>query len=352
MAEGTGSINLRVAILGTGLIGSSLGLRLRRDAAKTKIEIVGYDRYPDVAQRARKVGAIDATAHTPQQAVEGADLIILATPLLAIRKMLEEIAPVVGPDSVIIDTGSTKAEVLRWVDELLPAHEGFVGAHPMAGKTETGPDSADADLFEGARWVIVPTTRTSERATNAALWLAETVGAKSMFMDASEHDAYVAAISHMPMIAATAMFSMERGSDAWPELSLLAAGGFRDTTRLAGTDPAMAFDIAVTNREHTIHWLNRYIGALIDLRERIADPEQEEVLFRQLAEASFEYSAFINGKVGREEASDAQASAAAAFSFQDFLAGGWMREKLAEVTGDSERRLEEQGRQQRQRREV
>ena len=88
------------------------------------------------------------------------------------------------------------------------------------------------------------------------------------------------------MLAATAMFSMERASDAWPELSLLAAGGFRDTTRLAGTDPAMAFDIAVTNREHTIHWLNRYIGALIDLRERVAAPDQEEALFRQMAEAS------------------------------------------------------------------
>jgi prephenate dehydrogenase len=173
-----------------------------------------------------------------------------------------------------------------------------------------------------------------------------------MFMDASEHDAYVAAISHMPMLAASAMFSMERASDAWPELSMLAAGGFRDTTRLAGTDPEMAFDIAVTNREHTIHWLNRYIGALIDLRERVAAPHQEEALFRQIAEASFEYSAFINGKVGREEPTEV-AGGTSAFSFQDFLAGGWMKDKLAEVTGSDEKaRAEEFERRKRMRREV
>lgn len=342
---------MRVAILGTGLIGSSIGLRLRRDAGKSKVEVVGYDRYPDVAQAAKKVGAIDAIVHTPQHAVEGADLVILATPLLAIRKMMEEIAPVVSADCVITDTGSTKTEVLRWADELFPGHQGFVGGHPMAGKTITGPDAAEATLFDGARWIVVPNAQASERAINAVLWLAETLGAKSMFMDPSEHDAYVAAISHMPMLAATAMFSMERASDAWPELSLLAAGGFRDTTRLAGTDPAMAFDIAVTNREHTIHWLNRYIGALIDLRERVAAPDQEEALFRQMAEASFEYSAFINGKVGREEPTE-NAGAAAAFSFQDFLAGGWMKEKLSEVTGDGDSRAADLERQRRMRREV
>ena len=342
---------MRVAILGTGLIGSSIGLRLRRDAAKTHMEVVGYDRYQDVARAAQKVGAIDAVRHTPAHAVEAADIVILATPLLAIRKMMEEIAPVVGANTVIIDTGSTKTEVLRWAAELFPEHEGFVGGHPMAGKTETGPQAADGDLLEGARWVVVPSVRASERAINAALWLAETLGAKSMFMDASEHDAYVAAISHMPLLAATAMFSMERASDAWPELSVLAAGGFRDTTRLAATDPAMAFDIAVTNREHTVHWLNRYIGALVDLRERIMAPDQEEALFRQIAEASFEYTSFINGKVGREEPSE-NAGSTAAFSFQDFLAGGWMREKLSEVTQGADDRLAEIDRQKRQRRDV
>ncbi|MEI6135865.1 MAG: prephenate dehydrogenase/arogenate dehydrogenase family protein [Chloroflexota bacterium] len=344
-------LTLRVAILGTGLIGSSIGLRLRRaSTAKVPIDVVGYDRYEDVARQAQKVGAIDSLVYTSQEAVQGADLVILATPLLAIRKMMEEIAPVVSDDAIIIDTGSTKSEVLRWANELFPAHVGFVGGHPMAGKTQTGPQAADADLFEGARWIVVPTVRSSERAVQSVLWVVETLGAKSMFMDADEHDAYTAAISHMPMLAAGAMFDMERLSDAWPELSMLAAGGFRDTTRLTGTDPAMAFDITVTNRDHIVHWLNRYIGALIDLRELVQSEDQEEALFRQIAESSFEYTAFINGKVGRPEVG--VSLDAARISFQDFFTGEWVREKLAQVSEANERRAEEEAREGRSRRNV
>ena len=345
---------MRVAILGTGLIGASIGLRLKRNAAASKsqtVEVVGYDRYGDVTRTAQKIGAIDSIAHSPEQAVADADIVILATPLLAIRRMMEEIAPVVQPGTVITDVGSTKTEVMRWAAELFPGHGGFVGGHPMAGKTLTGPQAADADLFENARWIISPTVTASEQAVNVVTRMVESLGATPMIMDPAEHDAYVAAISHMPMLAATAMFSMERASDAWPELSLLATGGFRDTTRLAGTDPAMAFDIAVTNREHTIHWLNRFIGSLIDLRERLASPEHEEALFRQIAEASFEYSAFINGRVGREEPTSA-GDKAAAISFQDFLAGGWMKEKMADVTGRSEERDAELEREKRLRRDV
>ena len=342
---------MRVAILGTGLIGSSIGLRLRRTAAKPPIEVVGYDRYPDVARRAKTIGALDEVVYTPQHAVEGATLVILATPLLAIRKMLEEIAPVVSAETVITDTGSTKTEVLRWAEEQLPSHTGFVGGHPMAGKTQSGPAAADGDLFEGARWVVVPNLRTSEHAINAVLWLTEAVGAKSMFMDASEHDAYTAAISHMPMVAATAMFDMERASDAWPELSVLAAGGFRDITRLSSTDPSMAFDIAITNREHIVHWLNRYIGALIDMRERLRAPDQDEALFRMMAEAAHEYTAFVGGKVGRSEAGGTPVDTSG-MSFQEFVAGSWVSEKMAEVARLSEERLHENQRERRLRRNL
>ena len=343
---------MRVAILGTGLIGSSIGLRLRHISdPKAPLEVIGYDRFPDIARTAQKIGAVDAVALTPQQAVEGADLVVLATPLLAIRVMIEEIAPVVSPNAVIIDTGSTKASVLRWADELLPNHTGFVGGHPMAGKTQTGPQAADIDLFEGARWVIVPTVRTSEGAVNAAMGLVERLGATAMLMDAEEHDAYVAAISHMPMLAATAMFDMERLSDAWPELSVLAAGGFRDTTRLTGSDPSMAFDIAVTNREHIVHWLNRYIGALVDMRELLLENDGEEALFRRIAEASYEYTAFINGKVGREDPTTAKVDTTG-LSFSDLLTGGWVRDKMTDFTRATEERTMQNERDNRLRRNV
>lgn len=328
----------RVAILGTGLIGTSIALALR-ERGKSDVEVVGYDKYLDVARKAQQRGALHQVAHTPAEAIRGADLVILAVPPLAIEKLMEEIAPALGPDTVVTDTGSTKAEVLRWAAATLPHPEHFVGGHPMAGKTTFGPDAAEAGLFDGARYVVVPAVNSSERAVTTVVNLAETVGAKPMYMDAAEHDAYAAAISHMPMMAAVALFSMERASEAWPELSAMAAGGFRDMTRLSGTDPAMAFDIAVTNRQNISHWLERFASTLLDLRDRINDVDNEGDLYKLLAATEFEHTGFRNGIVGREEKVGANLSEVGAFSFSDFLAGGWVSEKLREVTKDSESRL-------------
>ena len=328
----------RVAILGTGLIGTSIALALR-ERGKADVELVGHDKYVDVARKAQQRGAFHHVANTAAEAVRGADLVILAAPLLAIQKLLEEIAPALGPDTVVTDTGSTKAEVLRWAAATLPYPEHFVGGHPMAGKTNFGPDAADAALFDGARYVVVPAVNSSERAVTTVMNLAETIGAKPMYMDAAEHDAYAAAISHMPMMAAVALFSMERASEAWPELSAMAAGGFKDMTRLSGTDPAMAFDIAVTNRENISHWLERFASTLLDLRDRINDVDNEGDLYKLLAATEFEQTGFRNGIVGREEKVGGNMDEVGAFSFSDFLAGGWVSEKLREVTKDSEARL-------------
>lgn len=328
----------RVAILGTGLIGTSIALGLR-ERGKSDVEIVGHDKYIDVARKAQQRGAFHRIADTSREAVQGADLVILAAPLLGIQKLMEEVGPALGPDTIVTDTGSTKAEVLRWAAELLPHSENFVGSHPMAGKTEFGPDAAEASLFDGARWIVVPAVNSTERAVDAILNLVDTVRAKPMFMDAAEHDAYAAAISHMPMMAAVALFSMERASEAWPELSAMAAGGFRDMTRLSGTDPAMAFDIAVTNRENISHWLERFASTLLNLRDRINDVDNEGDLYKLLAATEFEHTGFRNGVVGREEKVGADVRSVGVFSFSDFLAGGWVSEKLREVMNDSEDRL-------------
>ena len=341
---------MRLAILGTGLIGASIGQRLKRDGQPGAFDLVGYDKYYEVAQTALRAGAIDRIAASAGEAVEGADLVIIATPVLAIRPLLEEIARAVRPDAVITDTGSTKAEVLRWAAEYLPMHEGFVGGHPMAGKTEAGPRAADPDLFLEARWVIVPAVHASENAIAQVTALAESMGAKPMIMDAAEHDAYVAAISHMPQLAATALFSMVRASEAWPELSLLAAGGFKDMTRLSATDAAMAFDIAVTNREHATHWLDRYIAALRELRERVADVEDDAGLFRLIAENEYEYTAYRNGKIGREETTNAPDLSP--MSFQEMLTGGWVSDKLGEITRNSEERMRDRDKERRDRRDM
>ncbi|HYM15733.1 MAG TPA: prephenate dehydrogenase/arogenate dehydrogenase family protein, partial [Dehalococcoidia bacterium] len=188
------------------------------------------------------------------------------------------IAPELAADAVVTDVCSTKGEVARWAKELLPAGVHFVGGHPMAGKETAGIDAADADLFRDKAWVIAPSADASEGAVATVIGLAQLAGAVPVFMDAREHDSYVAAISHLPLLLSSALFSVAFNSAAWPELARLASSGFRDTTRLASGSPEMSHDIMLTNRENVVHWLDRYIDELRRYREVIARGESKDVI--------------------------------------------------------------------------
>lgn len=340
----------QVAILGTGLIGSSIGLRLRAKQVYPDLRIVGFDRYRQSGQAAEKAGAIDRLVNDPQLAVREADLVILSAPVLSNHWLMEQIADALKPDAVVTDTGSTKAETLRRARELLPRTVAFVGGHPMAGKTDVGAAAAEATLFEGARWVVVPPADAPERAVSAIVHLAEQMGAEPMFMDAEEHDAYVAAISHLPLVAAITMFRLVRGSEAWPELSLLAAGGLKDSTRVAGTDPALAYDIIVTNREQIAHWIDRMREGLSELKHEMLDPANDESLFKLLAQTELEYASYRAGNVGREHAS--ALPDAGGFDFSSFLMGEAVKQKMQEITHAQEERLRERDAERRVRREI
>jgi prephenate dehydrogenase len=331
----------RVTIFGTGLIGASLGLRLRRSAHGAGLEVVGSDSFLDHARAAERAGAIDRSEPNPRRAVEGAGLVVLATPILAMRDLLEEIAPALAEGAIVTDVGSTKAEVLRWAQQLLPPTVSFVGGHPMAGKTQSGPAAADPALFEGARWVVVPTRTAAGDAVDVVRGLALTAGARPLFMDAAEHDAYVAAISHLPQLAATALFRLTRDSQAWPELSVLAASGFRDTTRLAGTDATMAHDIAITNRAQIAHWLGRYREQLRLIQEQLEDTADEGALFRLLSESAFEYDAFLGGAIGRREVDEQLHDELPEVSMLDMLVSPMMMDRARELLRRQEDRLQE-----------
>ena len=339
-ARGTnGTVHMtQVAILGTGLIGASIGLGLRAHESTSDIEIVGFDASREREREAERRKAIDRRAGGLRRAVEGASLVVLSTPVLAIREVMEEIAPVLTAGTIVTDTCSTKAQVMRWADELLPNSINFVGSHPMAGKTQFGPAAAEATLFEGARWVIVPSRSASSSAVETVAGLATALGAKPMYMDAEEHDAYAAAISHLPMFAASALFRLVRDSEAWPEMSLLAASGFKDTTRLAGTDENMAHDIALTNREQLVHWLQRLRGAIHDLEDMVADPERDEDLLRHLAQLNLDHLAFEDGQIGRVEI-DQKGAGLPDTSMSDLLLGGAISDRLRQMSdSDSEKR--------------
>ncbi len=328
----------RVAILGMGLIGTSIALRLKREAGDSEMRIVGHDRYRGPLKKAKDRGAIDSYEGSAAKAVRDAELVILSAPPLANRQLMRDIAGALADEAIVTDTGSTKAETMKHAAELLPSRTSFIGGHPMAGKTETGPDAADADLFENARWVVVAPTSASPRAVRTVMGLVEMMGAEAMTMDAEEHDAYVAAISHMPMAVASSLYRLARSSEAWPELSLLAAGGFKDTTRLTGTEASLAYDMYATNRDQIVHWLDRLIEVLREHRNAVADRDDES-LFKLLAETQLDYELFRGGKIGRESDAVGPEAAGAGFGFSSFLMGDAIRERMADITKIAEDRV-------------
>ena len=267
----------RIAIIGLGLIGGSIGLALK-EAGPKDVTIAGTARSRETVQRAKRFHAIDEAAHSPEEAVQGAKLVIVASPIMTFPLIFDEIAPHLAEGAIVTDVASTKGQVLRWAKEKLPPTAHFVGGHPMAGKETTGIEEADPDLFRGKPWVITPSVDATEQAIATVVALAQTLGATPMFMDADEHDSYVAAISHLPLTMAAALFSVALTSAAWPELAGLASSGFRDTTRLASGSPELAHDIVMTNRENVLHWIDRMASELGRFREAIASGDSERII--------------------------------------------------------------------------
>lgn len=283
----------RIAIIGTGLIGGSIGLALR--AAKLpEMEIIGFDIERDAAGDAKRVGAVDKMAHSLVEAVRGAQMVIIATPPLAVRTVMQELTEAVSEGAVVTDVASTKVEIRRWAREFLPDGVSYVGGHPMAGKESSGAKNADAALFKDATYCVVPAAQASEGAVKSVLGLVNILGAEPLFIDAEEHDQYAAAISHMPLVVSTALFSLARTSPAWGDIAPLAAGGFRDTTRLASGDPRMGHDICATNAEGVVHWIDRLIDELGRYKTMIQS--DRKALFRAFSEAQLQRDAFILGE--------------------------------------------------------
>lgn len=325
----------RIAIIGLGLIGGSVGLAIKA-AQPTDVQIAGSARTRATVQRAKRLGAIDVEASSAADAVTGAKLVILAAPVIATRAIMTEIAPALAEGAVVTDVGSTKGDVARWASELLPPGVHFVGGHPMAGKERQGVDAAEASLFRDKTWVIAPGVTAGEAAVAAVVGLAQAAGARPLFMDPDEHDSYAAAISHLPLVLASALFSVARNSAAWPELAQLASSGFRDTTRLASGSPEMAHDIMMSNRDNVLHWLDRYIEELSRFRGIVAAGQSEPML-EAFTRAQMERENFVeNGPPRRDEGPPMET-----VSVSDMLLGsklsGYMK-KQQEIIKDAEAR--------------
>ncbi|HEY5640367.1 MAG TPA: prephenate dehydrogenase/arogenate dehydrogenase family protein [Dehalococcoidia bacterium] len=319
----------RVAIIGLGLVGSSIGLRLRA-AELPGLEIVGSDIDGSRERAAKKSGAIDRGEHDLAKAVRDARLVIIAVPIAALRDVFTAIAPHLAEGAVVTDTASTKADVMKWAAELLPASVSFVGGHPMAGKELSGIEHADAALFEGRAYCVCPTVDSPPSAIQSVTGLARALGAEPIFIDAEEHDVYAAAISHLPLIAATALFNLLRQSPSWDDLGQLASTGFRDMTRLASGDPAMSSAIWRTNREAIIHWLDRLSEELKRIRGMLSDAQDED-LFKLFAETKLQRDEFIANPPRREAAAKVP-EVDRGRALLDLLVGGMMADNIRRVS--------------------
>lgn len=260
----------KVSIIGVGLIGGSLGLALKKKGLASKI--VGIGRRETSLREALRVGAVDEITLDLKEGVSEADLVVLAVPVGSILKIGREIVPHLKQGAILTDVGSTKEEIVRTLGILT---KDFVGAHPMAGSNESGVAKATASLFEKATCVITPTGKTSKKALNVVENLWKKVGARVVKMSPETHDFLVAITSHLPHLAASSLVSLAAREKE--KIAPLIATGFKDTTRIASSDPRLWSDIFLSNKEMVLSALKEYKEILSEWEELIREEDQEGI---------------------------------------------------------------------------
>lgn len=258
-----------VCIVGLGLMGGSLALALR--AAEEKIgplRIGGVSRSPATLDAARAAGAVDMATTDLAAGVAQADVIVLATPVRTILRLIPEVGRYARPGALVLDLGSTKAQICAALAQL-PAGLQPIGGHPMCGKEIGGFAAAEADLYRDKVFVLCRLPRTAQEAFDRAVALVTAIGARPVIADPVAHDRAAAAISHLPYAAAVALVNAEAAVGD-PLARQLAASGFRDTTRLAASDVDMMLDILLTNRAAVLDWLAALQVQLTSLQEALS----------------------------------------------------------------------------------
>lgn len=266
-----------VAVIGLGVIGGSLARSLKKRMPGLRIH--GIDTSAMVVEEARKEGLIDLGSVNPCEGVREADLVFLATPMSAMTEICREIGPVLKNGAIVTDVGSTKANVVHMMESLLPPGVFYIGGHPMAGSEKRGLEGSSDILFENAAYVLTPRENTPAYVIKTMEEVAQGLGARVVFLTPEEHDQKVAAVSHLPHIVASALVNTVGSLEEKRQGYLaLAAGGFRDTTRIAASQSEMWCDILLHNREALVSLLEEYISTLRQYRNALRDHEAVSLL--------------------------------------------------------------------------
>ncbi len=258
----------KVTIVGVGLLGGSLGLAIRK--RRLAREVAGFVRRAASVVECRKLRAVDYATRDLRRAVEGADLIVLCTPLAQMGALVQAMLPVLKRGAIVTDVGSVKAGVVRELESLIHkngAH--FIGSHPMAGAERTGVSAARADLFVNAVCVVTPTKASNKAALRKIERLWEAIGGRLLRLAPETHDVLVGRSSHLPHIAAATLANLILDPAHPAAQPSLCANGFRDTTRIASGSPEMWRDIALANRQNLGRALDVFIGALRKFRRAL-----------------------------------------------------------------------------------
>jgi prephenate dehydrogenase len=272
-----------VAIIGLGLIGGSIGLALRQ-GKRSEWEIVGYSRHQETVADALSLGAIERAATNIQDAVSRAELVIVATPAVTVREIFSEMAPYLPAGGVVTDTASTKVQVMKWAEQMLPPTVNFIGGHPMAGSEAYGIKAARGDLFRGCTYCLTPSEKASSKSVDVVTDMVKKLRARPLFIDAQEHDNLVAGISHLPMLLSAALVSLTAKNPSWSKMSKLAASGYHDLTRLASGNPELNYHICLTNQEAIVDWIDKFSQELNRYRQMVA--KGDKGLEQALADAN------------------------------------------------------------------
>lgn len=261
MAWGPGPGCDRVAIIGLGQIGSSMGLAVKE--AGLAREVIGHDINPGSADCSVAMGAVNSLASSPEDAARGSDLVILAVPVGEMASSIQRVAGVMEAGSLLTDTGSFKGDVVATMDRLAGGRTGYVGGHPMAGCDLSGPESASAATILGCRYILCPGPRTGDQDLRRLHAFLEAIPVSPVVMSPSDHDRRMAWVSHLPYMTAVGLcLAVENGLCEDAEALDLVAGSFRDGTRVAASDPAMAGDYCFANRARVVTALRALCGEL------------------------------------------------------------------------------------------
>ncbi len=274
----------QLGLIGCGLMGGSFALALKRAGLVKRV--VGYSKSPSTTERARQLGVIDVEAPSALLAVSGADIVLLAVPVASTETTFKAIKHLVTAETLVMDVGSTKREVVDAARRSLREHIScFVPAHPIAGKELSGVDNADADLFSGRQVILTPIERTSAAHVQKAVDVWAALGCKVVKMTPEAHDAAFAAVSHLPHLIAFAMMNSIVGQPLGRDFLSLAGPGFRDFSRIAASEPSMWRDVIMSNREELLAQSKTFQRNLQAMELMISNGN-EDALLEQIENAS------------------------------------------------------------------